>query len=70
MLIGYARASTTDQNLDLQIDALKQAGCQKICSDKTSGAKAERPGLIKVLDISRAGDTLSDLEIRSVRTIA
>ena len=58
MLIGYARVSTVDQNLDLQIDALKQAGCQKICSDKISGAKAERPGLEKVLELCRAQDTL------------
>ena len=58
MQIGYGRVSTADQNLDLQVDALTKAGCLKIYSDKTSGAKAERPGLIKVLDISRAGDTL------------
>jgi DNA invertase Pin-like site-specific DNA recombinase len=58
MLIGYARVSTADQNLDLQIDALKKAGCEKICHDKISGTKSERIGLTKVLDISRAGDTL------------
>ena len=58
MLIGYARVSTADQNLDLQTDALKKAGCEKICSDKMSGAKAERPGLTKVLELSRIGDTL------------
>ena len=58
MLIGYARVSTVDQKLDLQIDALKKAGCEKICHDKISGAKSERPGLTKVLDISRTGDTL------------
>jgi DNA invertase Pin-like site-specific DNA recombinase len=58
MLIGYARVSTNDQNLDLQTDALTKAGCEKICHDKISGAKAERPGLTKVLEISRAGDTL------------
>ena len=58
MLIGYARVSTNDQNLDLQTDALKKVGCEKICHDKISGAKAERPGLTKVLEIARAGDTL------------
>ena len=58
MLIGYARVSTVDQNLDLQIDALKKAGCEKICHDKISGAKADRPGLAKVLELCRAQDTL------------
>jgi DNA invertase Pin-like site-specific DNA recombinase len=58
MLIGYARVSTADQNLDLQTDALTKAACEKIYHDKISGAKAERPGLAKVLEISRSGDTL------------
>ena len=58
MLIGYARVSTVDQNLDLQIDALKKANCEKIYHDKISGARADRPGLEKVLELSRAGDTL------------
>ena len=58
MLIGYARVSTHDQNLDLQIDALKKIGCEKIYHDKISGAKAKRPGLEKSLEQSRAGDTL------------
>ena len=58
MLIGYARVSTQDQNLNLQIDALKQAGCQKIYDDKISGTKDNRPGLEKALNDLRAGDTL------------
>ena len=59
MKIGYARVSTTDQSLDLQIDALKAAGCKKIFSDcGVSGAKAERPGLEKALDHIRKKDTL------------
>jgi DNA invertase Pin-like site-specific DNA recombinase len=58
MLIGYARVSTQDQNLDLQRDALTKIGCQKIFEDKMSGTRAERPGLAKVLEILREGDTL------------
>lgn len=58
MLIGYARVSTQDQTLDLQTDALKQAGCEKILTDMTSGVKADRPGLQAAVDQLRAGDTL------------
>jgi len=58
MLIGYARVSTDDQNLDLQRDALTQAGCSKLYEDKESGAKAERPGLLMALEVLRDGDTL------------
>ena len=58
MLIGYARVSTDDQNLNLQTDALQQAGCAKIYSDKSSGAKAARPGLSLALDYARTGDVL------------
>ncbi len=53
MLIGYARISTDDQNLDLQLDALKQAGCEKIYSDRISGAKTFRPGLELALEVAR-----------------
>lgn len=58
MLIGYARVSTDDQNLDLQKDALTQAGCEKILEDRLTGAKAERPGLQTALDYARPGDIL------------
>jgi DNA invertase Pin-like site-specific DNA recombinase len=58
MLLGYARVSTQDQTLDLQTDALTRAGCEKIFTDTTSGAKAERPGLQDAMNHLRAGDTL------------
>lgn len=58
MLIGYARVSTADQDLALQTDALAKAGCEKLFTDKASGAKANRPGLTEALDFVRAGDTL------------
>lgn len=58
MLIGYARVSTQDQNLDLQRSALVKAGCEKIFEDKTSGSRSERPGLSKALEMLRPGDTL------------
>jgi DNA invertase Pin-like site-specific DNA recombinase len=47
-LLGYARVSTTDQNPDLQLDALNGAGCYRLFVDKASGALDERPELIKV----------------------
>ena len=59
MLIGYARVSTDDQNLDLQRDALRLAGCEKIYEDRMSGAKAARPGLTLALEVARAGDVLT-----------
>ncbi len=59
MLIGYARVSTQDQNLELQCSALDQIGCKKIYQDKISGAKNNnRPGLQQALDTLREGDTL------------
>jgi DNA invertase Pin-like site-specific DNA recombinase len=59
MKIGYARVSTSEQNLDMQVDALQKAGCERIETDKASGAKLERPGLDKLInDVLRKGDTL------------
>ena len=58
MLIGYARISTHEQNLGLQTDALKEAGCQRIFKDTISGVKRDRPGLHAALEYAREGDTL------------
>src|SRR3982751_2527370 len=58
MLIGYARVSTDEQNLNLQRDALTKAGCEQIFTDSVSGTKARRPGLEQALSHLRPGDTL------------
>lgn len=57
--IGYARVSTTDQDLALQRDALAKAGCARVFEDKASGAKADRPGLTAALGFAREGDILT-----------
>lgn len=56
--IGYARVSTPEQDMSLQIDALERAGCSRIFQDVASGAKAERKGLDEALAYLRPGDTL------------
>jgi DNA invertase Pin-like site-specific DNA recombinase len=58
MKVGYARVSTEEQNLSLQLDALQQADCGKIFQDRASGAKAQRPGLQEAQEYLREGDTL------------
>ncbi len=58
MFVGYARVSTIEQNINLQLDALSEAGCEKIFEDKVSGTKAIRPGLQAALEFIKPGDTL------------
>lgn len=56
--IGYARVSTTDQSLDVQIQKLKDAGCVKIFSDTASGSSINRKGYLALMEYLRSGDTL------------
>ncbi len=58
MLIGYARVSTADQDVSLQVDALENAGCEKIFKEMASGSKKLRPRLQEAFDFVRPGDTL------------
>ncbi len=58
MLIGYARVSTQDQSSELQLDALRQSGCEKILEEKVSGARQDRPQLAEALKYMRSGDIL------------
>jgi len=56
--IGYARVSTLEQEMALQLDALRAAGCDRIFEDRASGAKTDRPGLTEALAYVREGDVL------------
>src|SRR2546427_10325799 len=58
MHVGYARISTQDQDLALQLDALQAAGCERIFTEKASGAQRDRPQLQAALDYMRGDDTL------------
>jgi DNA invertase Pin-like site-specific DNA recombinase len=58
MKIGYSRISTSDQNLELQLDELKKAGCEKIFQDVASGSKDERKGLQDAMNFAREGDCI------------
>jgi len=57
-VVGYARVSTDHQSLDSQQDALTAAGCERIFTDRLSGVRDDRPGLVEVLNYVRAGDTV------------
>lgn len=73
MIIGYARVSTEDQNLDGQLDALKAAGAEKIFADKVTGTARSRPELDRLLDQLRLGDVITvtkyDRLARSLRDL-
>ena len=58
MKLGYARVSTRDQNLTPQLEALEEAGCQKVFQDVACGAKSERPGLDALTSAARPGDSV------------
>jgi DNA invertase Pin-like site-specific DNA recombinase len=58
MLVGYARVSTNEQNLDLQKDALEKAGCERMYVEHASGSRTSRPELDKALEMLRKNDTL------------
>ena len=59
MKLGYARVSTDDQNLDVQLSQLKQIGCEKIFQDKASGKSSDREALNKLIDFAREGDVVN-----------
>jgi DNA invertase Pin-like site-specific DNA recombinase len=73
MIFGYARVSTQDQNLDAQIDLLKNAGCEKIYKDIASGARSDRKGLNELIKYMRKGDTVitykNDRVFRSLKNM-
>lgn len=58
MIIGYARVSTVEQNLDRQVDQLLQEGCERIYQEKISGTQSDRPEFTRMIDALRAGDTV------------
>ncbi|AYE99692.1 invertase (plasmid) [Mycobacterium paragordonae] len=58
-VLGYARVSTAHQNLDMQINALKMAGAERIWTEQMSGGRDDRPELAALLDYARAGDVLA-----------
>ena len=73
MRIGYARVSTQDQSLDRQRDQLRWEGCERIYEEKVSGARSDRPELVRMLDALREGDVVVVAELsrlsRSVRDL-
>ncbi len=73
MLLGYARVSTDDQDLAVQRAALREAGCRRLYEEKVSGARCDRPELLRMLDTVREGDVVMvahlDRLVRSTRDL-
>lgn len=73
MIIGYARVSKLDQNLNRQLDQLNKEGCERIYQEKVTGTKKDRPELIRMMDSLRKGDTIMVCELtrlsRSVKDL-
>jgi len=70
MLLGYARVSTKDQNLNLQLDDLRLHGCERFFTDTVSGAKSFHPGLDEILQEAHHKNVIVIWKIRSARAIA
>ncbi len=71
MLVGYARVSTTDQNLEWQLEELTRHGCERVFTDKATGTNTDRAGLREMLDFVREGDTLVVVRLdRFARSLA
>jgi len=63
MLIGYARVSSSDQSLDLQVEQLEKLGCEKIFKENASGKDSERNQLNAMIDFSREGDIIHVMKV-------
>src|SRR3546814_2301818 len=71
MRVGYARVSTSDQNPELQLDALRRAGCERVFTEKASGARDDRPELARILeDVLRARSEEHTSELQSLMRIS
>nr|WP_298922979.1 recombinase family protein [uncultured Allomuricauda sp.] len=73
MIFGYARVSTPEQNLEVQLDLLRKEGCEKIYTDVASGVRSDRKGLNELIKYMRKGDTViaykNDRVFRSLKNM-
>ena len=66
-IVGYARVSTTDQSLEIQVEQLAAAGIDKLFQEKMSGVKRDRPQLVALLEYVREGDTVVVTKLDRIR---